>query len=89
MTINKNKNGPLYNWKIIDLSRVLGGPYCTQLLGDLGAYVIKIEPPQGDETRDWGPPFEKGESAYFRGVNRNKKSISIDISSKEGQKILF
>ncbi|MDC0074871.1 CoA transferase [Alphaproteobacteria bacterium] len=89
MKINKNKNGPLHNWKIIDLSRVLGGPYCTQLLGDLGAYVIKIEPPQGDETRDWGPPFEMEESAYFKGINRNKKSISIDISSNEGQKILF
>ncbi|MCH8184023.1 MAG: CoA transferase, partial [Proteobacteria bacterium] len=49
--------GPLSGWKIIDLSRVLGGPYCTQFLGDLGARIIKIEPPQGDETRDWGPPF--------------------------------
>jgi len=82
--------GPLKGWKIIDLSRVLGGPYCTQLLGDLGADVIKIEPPQGDETRDWGPPFDdKGEAAYFMGVNRNKKSVALDIRAPEGREILL
>ena len=72
------------------MSRVLGGPYCTQLLGDLGADVIKIEPPQGDETRDWGPPFDDaGEAAYFMGVNRNKKSVALDIREPEGREILL
>jgi crotonobetainyl-CoA:carnitine CoA-transferase CaiB-like acyl-CoA transferase len=82
--------GPLVGWKVIDLSRVLGGPYCTQLLGDLGADVIKIEPPQGDETRDWGPPFDDaGEAAYFMGINRNKKSVALDIRAPEGRDILL
>jgi len=82
--------GPLSGWKIIDMSRVLGGPYCTQLLGDLGADVIKIEPPQGDETRDWGPPFDDaGEAAYFMGVNRNKKSVALDIRAPEGREVLL
>ena len=85
-----HNTGPLKGWKIIDLSRVLGGPYCTQLLGDLGAEVIKIEPPQGDETRDWGPPFDDiGEAAYFMGVNRNKKSVALDIRAPEGRGILL
>ncbi len=88
MNINKT-NGPIEGIKIIDMSRVLGGPYCTQLLGDLGASIIKLEPPQGDETRDWGPPFKDGEAAYFMGVNRNKDSISLDISKSEGKKILY
>ncbi len=88
MNINKT-NGPIEGIKIIDMSRVLGGPYCTQLLGDLGASIIKLEPPQGDETRDWGPPFKDGEAAYFMGVNRNKNSISLDISKSEGKKILY
>jgi formyl-CoA transferase len=81
--------GPLAGWKVIDLTRVLGGPYCTQLLGDLGAEVIKVEPPQGDETRDWGPPFRDGEAAYFMGTNRNKKSIALDISKPEGRAVLL
>ncbi len=63
----------------MDLSQVLSGPYCTQILGDLGAEVIKVEPPGGDGTRKWGPPFLKGESAYFLSVNRNKKSIVVDL----------
>jgi crotonobetainyl-CoA:carnitine CoA-transferase CaiB-like acyl-CoA transferase len=62
--------GALSGIKIVDLARVLGGPYCTQMLADHGAEAIKIEPPQGDETRDWGPPFLRdGTSAYFSGVN--------------------
>jgi len=82
--------GPLKGWKIVDLSRVLGGPYCTQLLGDLGADVIKVEPPQGDETRDWGPPFDdRGEAAYFMGVNRNKKSLALDVRTDDGKAILL
>ncbi len=83
------KVGPLAGWKIIDLSRVLGGPYCTQLLGDLGAEVIKIEPPQGDETREWGPPYTDGEAAYFVGVNRNKKSLALDLAKPEGKAVLL
>ena len=66
--------GALAGFKIVDLSRVFGGPLCTQLLGDHGADVIKVEPPQGDETRGWGPPEQDGESAYYTGINRNKRS---------------
>ena len=74
--------------KVIDLTRVLGGPYCTQILSDHGAEVIKVEPPQGDETRDWGPPFKDGLAAYFSGVNRNKRSLALDLSRAEGRKVL-
>ncbi len=80
----------LQGLKVIDLSRVLGGPFCTQVLADHGAEVIKIEPPQGDETRTWGPPFnEHGISAYFSGANRNKRSIALDIRSDQGKEILL
>src|SRR4029077_16883834 len=66
---------------VLDLSRVLAGPYATQLLGDLGADVWKIERPgAGDETRAWGPPFLGGESAYFLAVNRNKRSVTVDFT---------
>lgn len=75
---------------VIDLSRVLGGPYCTQILADHGAHVIKVEPPQGDETRHWGPPFiDEGVSWYFAGVNRNKTSITLDLRSPAGVEALF
>ncbi len=74
---------------VIDLSRVLGGPYCTQILGDHGAEIIKIEPPRGDETRDWGPPFHEGDSAYYIGVNRNKRSMGLDLSRPEGREVLL
>jgi len=77
----KLKNGPLSGTKVLDLSQVLTGPYCTQILGDLGADVIKVEPPGGDGTRKWGPPFIGGESAYFLSVNRNKRSIVIDLKA--------
>jgi len=75
--------------RAIDLSRVLGGPYCTQILGDHGADVIKIEPPAGDETRDWGPPFHEGTASYFIGVNRNKRSIGLDLARTEGREVLL
>ncbi|PSF11951.1 carnitine dehydratase [Marinobacter fuscus] len=75
--------------RIIDLSRVLGGPYCTQLLGDHGADVIKIEPPMGDETRGWGPPFINGTASYFQGVNRNKRGLALDLAREEGREILL
>ena len=74
---------------IIDLSRVLGGPYCSQILGDHGAEVIKIEPPRGDETRDWGPPFHDEDSAYFIGVNRNKRAMGLDLSVPGGREVLL
>ena len=74
--------------RVLDLSRVLAGPYCTMVLGDLGADVIKVEPPEGDETRAWGPPFAEGESAYFLCVNRNKRGIVINLKTDEGKKIL-
>ena len=65
-------DGALHGLKVIDLSRVLGGPYCTQALADHGAQVIKLEPPVGDETRTWGPPFDASDTAwYFNGGNRN------------------
>ena len=81
--------GALEGLKVIDLSRVLGGPYCGQMLGDHGAEVIKVEPPQGDETRLWGPPFDQeGISAYFAGINRNKRTISLDLSKPAGRAVL-
>ena len=82
--------GALDGLKVIDLSRVLGGPYCGQMLADHGAEVIKVEPPQGDETRTWGPPFDKeGISAYFAGINRNKRTIALDLSKPEGREVLL
>lgn len=78
-------SGALTGIKILDLSRVLAGPYCTMILGDLGAEVIKVEAPGiGDETRKWGPPFREDVSAYYLSANRNKKSITIDLKSSAG-----
>jgi len=75
--------------RIVDLSRILAGPYCTMLLADYGAEVIKVEQPgMGDGTRQWGPPWVNGESAYFLSVNRNKKSITLNLKSETGIKIL-
>jgi len=76
--------GTLNGIKILDLSRVLAGPYCTMILGDLGAEVIKVESPSGDETRKWGPPFQGDVSAYYLCANRNKKSIVLDLKTEEG-----
>nr|CAG4643946.1 EOG090X05UC [Lepidurus arcticus] len=85
----ENSGKPLEGIKILDLTRVLAGPYCTMILGDLGATVIKIEQPgKGDETRSWGPPFLANESCYFLSINRNKKSICIDLKSPEGREIV-
>jgi len=83
--------GPLSGLRVLDLTRVLAGPTCTQMLGDLGAEVIKIERPEaGDDTRGFAPPFVPNtkESAYFVGVNRNKKSVTLDIAKPEGQAII-
>jgi crotonobetainyl-CoA:carnitine CoA-transferase CaiB-like acyl-CoA transferase len=75
--------------RVIDLTRVLAGPLCTMMLGDLGADIIKIEPPgSGDDTRRWGPPFVAGESAYFLGVNRNKRSLTLNLAGVDGRAIL-
>jgi formyl-CoA transferase len=80
---------PLDGFRVLDLSRVLAGPYCAMLLGDLGADVIKVERPgSGDDTRAWGPPFISGESAYYLCANRNKKSITVNLKSPEGQEII-
>ncbi|WP_428249578.1 CaiB/BaiF CoA transferase family protein [Ferrovibrio sp.] len=75
--------------KVIDLTRVLGGPYCTQILADHGARVIKVEPPQGDETRAWGPPFSQGTSAYFQAINRNKTGIVLDLAEPVQRGVLL
>lgn len=81
--------GAIDGVRIIDLTRVLGGPYCTQALADHGADIIKLEPPQGDETRGWGPPFDAGLSAYFAGANRNKRSIIVDLNQDDGKDLLL
>ena len=87
---------PLEDLRVLDISRALAGPYCTMMFGDFGADVIKVElPHHGDESRNWGPPFlgspyesYPGESAYFLGVNRNKRSVTIDLKSSDGQDII-
>jgi formyl-CoA transferase len=81
--------GALDGIKVVDLSRVLGGPTCTQALADHGADVIKVEPPQGDETRAWGPPFVDGAASYYLGANRNKRGIAIDLSQGEGRDLVL
>ena len=82
--------GALAGLRIVDLTRVLGGPYCTMMLADHGAEVIKLEPPQGDEVRDWGPPFDHaGDASYFVGVNRNKKSVGLDLGKAGGRDVLL
>ena len=87
--LNSDSEGSLKGKVVIDLTRVLGGPYCTQILGDHGAEVIKIEPPRGDETRDWGPPFHDEDAPYYLAVNRNKRAIALDLSCSEGQAVLL
>ena len=80
---------PLSGIRVLDLSRILAGPYCTMILGDLGAEVIKVERPHsGDDTRTWGPPFAGGESAYYLCCNRNKRSITIDLKNARGAELV-
>jgi crotonobetainyl-CoA:carnitine CoA-transferase CaiB-like acyl-CoA transferase len=88
-------SGPLSNIRVLDLSRVLAGPWCTQMLADFGADVIKVEKPgEGDDTRGWGPPFlengdgTRGDAAYFQSANRGKKSVCIDIAQTEGRRLI-
>ncbi|MFL5560556.1 MAG: CaiB/BaiF CoA transferase family protein [Gemmatimonadaceae bacterium] len=87
---HNNDSLPLAGVRVLDLSRVLAGPLCTMILGDLGADVIKVERPViGDETRGWGPPFdERGESAYFLSVNRNKLGVAADLSTEDGRSLV-
>lgn len=88
--------GPLHGIRVLDLTRILAGPYCTQLLGDAGAEVIKIElPGVGDDTRSWGPPFvggqdssSKKESTYFLSINRNKLSVTVDLKARRGLELI-
>src|SRR5688500_3635956 len=81
--------GPLSGITILDLTRVLSGPYCTMLAADMGARVIKVEHPRrGDDTRAWGPPFMEGESAYYLSINRNKESVALDFTTADGRAIL-
>jgi crotonobetainyl-CoA:carnitine CoA-transferase CaiB-like acyl-CoA transferase len=82
-------DGPLAGLRVVDLTRILAGPLCTMMLGDMGADVIKVEPPEtGDDTRAWGPPFLAGDAVYFLGVNRNKRSLTLNMAVPSGQKIL-
>lgn len=81
---------PLAGVKVLDISHALTGPFATMLLGDLGAEIIKVEKPgTGDDTRAWGPPFIEGESAYFLSINRNKKSITVNLKAPEGKEIIY
>ena len=83
-------NGPLSGIRVVDLTRVMTGPYCTMMMGDLGADVIKVElPGKGDDTRAWGPPFLEGEAVYYLSINRNKRSIALDLKSETGKEVLW
>ena len=94
--MTQTRQGALSHLKVLDLSRVLAGPWCTQMLADLGADVIKVERPgAGDDTRHWGPPFLRDanggnttEASYFTACNRNKRSITVDIAHPEGQSLI-
>jgi crotonobetainyl-CoA:carnitine CoA-transferase CaiB-like acyl-CoA transferase len=79
---------PLHGVRVLDMSRIVAGPHCTMVLGDLGADVVKVEPPSGDETRRWGPPFFGDTAAYYFAVNRNKRSVALDLKSQAGQETL-
>lgn len=81
--------GALEGIRVVDLSRVLGGPFSTQVLADHGASVIKVEPPGGDETRGWGPPFLGDTASYFLGLNRNKRGMALDLSQPRGRDVLL
>ncbi len=80
---------PLDGVLVVDVSRVLAGPYCTMMLGDMGAEVIKVESPDGDDTRQWGPPYVAGESAYYLCANRSKRGIVLNLKSKGGRRVLL
>src|SRR6201994_5026400 len=82
-------NGALAGIRVVDLTRILAGPFCAMMLGDMGADIVKVEPPgTGDDTRTWGPPFVAGEAAYFLGLNRNKRSLTLNLAAAAGQGVL-
>ena len=82
-------SGPLEGIRVVDLTRILAGPYCTMMLGDMGAEIIKVENPDGgDDTRSWGPPFLNGVSTYFISINRNKKSLTLNLKDERGKELL-
>ena len=88
-TQTSNTPSALDGMTVLDLTRVLSGPYCTMMLADMGARVIKVEQPgKGDDTRGWGPPFQNGESAYFLSINRNKESVTLNLKHPEGRRVL-
>jgi crotonobetainyl-CoA:carnitine CoA-transferase CaiB-like acyl-CoA transferase len=82
-------SGALAGIRVLDVSRILGGPYCGQILGDHGADVLKVEPPQGDDTRTWGPPFKDGVASYYHGLNRNKRTMHLDLGQAQGRDALI
>ena len=83
------QNGALAGVRVVDLTRILAGPLCAMMLGDMGADIVKVEPPgAGDDTRTWGPPFVAGEAAYFLGINRNKRSLTLNLAAPAGQAVL-
>lgn len=84
-----SQTGALAGIRVVDLSRILGGPFCGQILGDHGADVLKIEPPQGDDTRTWGPPFRDGVASYYFGLNRNKRVMTLDLTADAGRDVLL
>jgi succinate--hydroxymethylglutarate CoA-transferase len=86
--MSDSTNGPLAGVRVLDLTRILAGPLCSMMLGDMGAEVIKVEPAGGDDTRHWGPPFVGDEAAYFLSINRNKRSLTLNMAVPAGQKIL-
>src|SRR4051812_46868824 len=90
--MSKEPNGPLAGVRVVDCSTVLAGPFCTMLLGDLGADVVKVEPPEGDATRHWGPPWvgegDDRTAAYYLAVNRNKRSLRLDLRAPDGAGVL-
>src|SRR5213080_3505518 len=88
--MHTDAESPLHDIRVLDASRVLAGPFCAQVLGDLGAEVIKIERPgAGDETRGWGPPFAGDLSAYYLSCNRNKKAITLDLGQPDGLQLFY
>ena len=89
MTNNNDQPGALDGIRVIDLTRVLAGPFCAMMLGDMGADVVKIEQPgRGDDTRAWGPPFVGEESAYFLGANRNKRGMTLNLKDEGARAVL-
>ncbi|MDQ0143488.1 CaiB/BaiF CoA transferase family protein [Cupriavidus necator] len=87
--MNQASPGALAGIRVVDLSRILGGPYCGQILGDHGADVLRIEPPQGDDTRTWGPPFKDGVASYYFGLNRNKRVMRLDLAAEPDREVLL